>query len=80
MRCSPPWAASGRVSSPWPRPSAIGVQLVVAIAVAAAGVVAVRPAMSRTFHQHRGGQVARGVHGGLVGQEALTLDQVGSLH
>jgi membrane protein implicated in regulation of membrane protease activity len=61
-------------------PSAIGVQLVVAIALAAAGVVAVRPAMNRTFHQHRGGRVARGVHGGLVGCEALTLDQVGSLH
>jgi len=61
-------------------PSAIGVQVVVAIALAAAGVVAIRPAMSRTFHQHRGGRVARGVHGGLVGSEALTLDQVGSMH
>jgi membrane protein implicated in regulation of membrane protease activity len=61
-------------------PSAIGLQGGVAIALAVAGVIAVRPAMSRAFHQHRGGHVARGVHGGLVGQEALTLDEVGSLH
>jgi membrane protein implicated in regulation of membrane protease activity len=61
-------------------PSAIGVQAAVAVAVAAVGVTAVRPAMSRAFHRHQGGHVARGVHGGLVGQEALTLDVVGSLH
>jgi membrane-bound ClpP family serine protease len=36
--------------------------------------------MSRAFHQHRGGRVARGVHGGLVGTEAMTLDLVGSQH
>jgi membrane protein implicated in regulation of membrane protease activity len=61
-------------------PSAIGLQGGVAIALAVAGVIAVRPAMSRAFHQRRGGHVARGVHGGLIGQEALTLDEVGSLH
>ena len=61
-------------------PSAIGVQAAVAVVVAAAGVTAVRPVMSRAFHHHVGGQVARGVHGGLLGQEALTLDVVGSLH
>jgi membrane protein implicated in regulation of membrane protease activity len=61
-------------------PSAIGLQGGVAVALAVAGVLAIRPAMSRAFHQHRGGQVARGVHGGLLGQEALTLDEVGSLH
>ncbi|HVM64626.1 MAG TPA: NfeD family protein [Acidimicrobiales bacterium] len=61
-------------------PSAIGVQAAVAVAVAVAGVTAVRPVMSRAFHHHAGGQVARGVHGGLVGQEALTLDVVGGVH
>jgi membrane-bound ClpP family serine protease len=33
--------------------------------------------MSRAFAHRREGHVARGVHGGLVGQEALTLDEVG---
>ena len=61
-------------------PSAVGAQAAVAIAVAVLGVIALRPVMSRAFHQHGGGQVARGVHGGLVGQEALTIDVVGSLH
>jgi membrane protein implicated in regulation of membrane protease activity len=61
-------------------PSAVPLQLVVAVVAAAAGVVAVRPAVSRAFPHRLGGQVARGVHGGLVGQEALTLDNVGSPH
>jgi membrane protein implicated in regulation of membrane protease activity len=61
-------------------PSAIPLQLVVAVAVALAGVVAVRPAVSRAFPRHLGGHVARGVHGGIVGQEALTLDDVGTRH
>ena len=61
-------------------PSAVGLQGAVGVALAVAGVLAVRPEMSRAFHHHRGGQVARGVHGGLLGQEALTLDAVGSLH
>lgn len=58
-------------------PSSIPLQTAVAVIVAAIGVVAVRPAMSKAFHRHGGGHVARGVHGGLVGQEALTLDEVG---
>ena len=61
-------------------PDAIGVQAVVAILVSIAGVILVRPYVSTVFHRHRGGQVARGVHGGLVGQEAVTLDEVGSQH
>jgi membrane protein implicated in regulation of membrane protease activity len=58
-------------------PSAVGLQAGVAVVVAVGGVAALRPAMSRAFHHRTGGQVARGVHGGLVGQEALTLDTVG---
>jgi membrane protein implicated in regulation of membrane protease activity len=61
-------------------PTAIGLQALVAVAVSIAGVILVRPYVSNTFHTHKGGHVARGVHGGLVGQEAVTLDQVGDLH
>lgn len=63
-------------------PGAVAAQLIVAIAVTAAGVVAVRPLVSRAYDRHhpRGSNVARGVHGGLVGQEAFTLDDVGNSH
>jgi membrane protein implicated in regulation of membrane protease activity len=61
-------------------PDAIGLQAIVAIAVSIAGVILVRPYVSNVFHRHKGGHVARGVHGGLVGQEAVTLDEVGDLH
>ncbi|MEO5680487.1 MAG: NfeD family protein [Acidimicrobiales bacterium] len=57
-------------------PSAIGLQAAVAVAVALAGVVAVRPFVSQAFASHRGGHVTRGVHGGLTGQQAVTLDEV----
>ena len=58
-------------------PSALGAQAGVAIGVALVGVVAVRPFVSRAFGHNRGGEEARGVHGGLAGQEAVTLDDVG---
>jgi membrane protein implicated in regulation of membrane protease activity len=58
-------------------PGAIALQAGVAIAVSAVGVVGARPYVSQIVHRHRGGLVARGVHGGLVGQEVLTLDDVG---
>src|ERR1017187_9714913 len=61
----------------WFAPSAIGAQAGVAIGVALAGVVAVRPFVSKAFEHRHGGPVARGVHGGLAGQEAITLDEVG---
>lgn len=61
-------------------PSAIPLQVGVAVGIAAAGVIAVRPAMSKAFPRHVGGQVARGVHGGLIGQEALALDEIGRPH
>lgn len=64
----------------WFAPSAVGAQAGVAIGVALAGVVAVRPFVSRAFGHNRGGEVARGVHGGLTGQEAVTLDDVGDTH
>jgi membrane protein implicated in regulation of membrane protease activity len=61
-------------------PDNIGLQALVAVAISIAGVVAIRPYVSNVFHRHRGGHVALGVHGGLVGQQALTLDEVGDAH
>ena len=61
-------------------PEAIAVQAGVAIGVTVAGVVAVRPFVSQAFASHRGGHVVRGVHGGIVGHEAVTLDDVGDAH
>jgi membrane protein implicated in regulation of membrane protease activity len=61
-------------------PSAVGLQVIVAVAVAVTGVIGIRPFVSRVFHTRRGGHVSRGVHGGIVGQEALTLDSVGDAH
>ena len=59
-------------------PSAVPAQGGVAVALAAVGVLAVRPYVSRVFERRRdNAHVARGVHGGLVGQEAYTLDEVG---
>jgi membrane protein implicated in regulation of membrane protease activity len=62
-------------------PSAIAAQAGVAVGVALVGVVGLRPYVSKAFasRQH-GGHVTRGVHGGLTGQEALTLDEVGDAH
>src|SRR5438445_8895580 len=61
-------------------PDAIGAQALVAIAVSIVGVLFARPYVSQAFHRRKGGHVAIGVHGGLVGQEALTLDEVGDAH
>src|SRR5260370_4775635 len=55
----------------WLAPSAIPAQAAVAVGVALVGVVAVRPFVSKAFEHHRGGQVARGVHGGLTRPEAV---------
>ena len=61
-------------------PDNIGLQTLVAVAVSIGGVILVRPYVSNVFHRHRGGHVALGVHGGLVGQEAVTLDEIGDAH
>lgn len=61
-------------------PSAIALQVGAAVGVALAGVVAVRPLVSKAFGSRHGGQVARGVHGGLVGEPAIALDAVGDGH
>ena len=61
----------------WVAPSAIPLQVLVAVAVAGLGIWLVRPLVSTAFHRRHDGHVGRGVHGGLVGQEVLTLDVVG---
>ena len=58
-------------------PSAVPAQVLCAVVVATLGIITVRPFVNRRFPQHRGGHVALGVHGGLVGQDAVTLDEVG---
>jgi membrane protein implicated in regulation of membrane protease activity len=60
--------------------SPIWVQAAVAAVISLIGLFAVRPFASRTFLHGSGGIVSRGVHGGLVGQDALTLDTVGDEH
>jgi len=58
-------------------PGMLVAQVGVGIGVAAVGVVAVRPAVSRAFQSRRQGHLVRGVAGGLVGVETVTLDLVG---
>jgi len=60
-------------------PGAIAVQVIAAVLVAAAGIVLVRPHVSADLTARQGGHRTRGVHGGLVGREVVTLDQVGGL-
>lgn len=58
-------------------PTAIPLQILMAIIVAAIGLVAVRPHMSRAFARRGPGLVISGVHGGLVGARGITTDEVG---
>jgi membrane protein implicated in regulation of membrane protease activity len=58
-------------------PTGIPLQILVAIVVAAVGLVAVRPHMSRAFARRGPGLVIGGVHGGLVGAKGITTDEVG---
>ena len=57
-------------------PGAVAAQVAAAVVVTAAGILLVRPRVSQTLARH-GGHRGRGVHGGLVGHEVLTLDVVG---
>ena len=62
-------------------PDAYAVQGFAAVAASILGVVAIRPYAQAAYQHHRRtGQVALGVHGGLIGVEALTLDEVGDTH
>ena len=57
--------------------SPVWVQALRAIVVAMAGVVVVRPFMSKRLRRHGEGPLMPGVHGGFVGQQALALDEIG---
>jgi membrane protein implicated in regulation of membrane protease activity len=61
-------------------PGALGLQCAAAVGVATLGVAGVRPMMSGITNRRVDGHVAKGVHGGIVGQSALTLDVVGDEH
>jgi membrane protein implicated in regulation of membrane protease activity len=57
---------------------AIGLQAGVASVVAVGGAVGVRPLVSSAYERrHHVTVVAPGVHGGIVGQQAITVDVVG---
>jgi membrane protein implicated in regulation of membrane protease activity len=58
-------------------PDAIALQTGAAVVVAGAGIVGLRGKVSAFVHRREGGHRLPGVHGGFVGQEVLTLDEVG---
>jgi membrane protein implicated in regulation of membrane protease activity len=58
-------------------PNAITAQALAAVPAAVAGIVLVRPRVSARFLARRGGHRGRGVHGGFVGHDVVTLDTVG---
>ncbi len=60
-------------------PGALAVQVATAVIVAAAGILLVRSRVSAAFAHRYEGEHVPGVHGGLIGQEVLTLDLVGGL-
>ena len=56
-------------------PDAILLQVLAAVAVTVAGILVVRPRVTRP--SATGGHRGRGIHGGFVGHEVVTLDVVG---
>jgi membrane protein implicated in regulation of membrane protease activity len=58
-------------------PGAVAAQVATGVVVAAAGIVLVRGRVSAAVAHHYDGEHVPGVHGGLIGQEVLTLDRVG---
>jgi membrane protein implicated in regulation of membrane protease activity len=60
-------------------PGAVAAQVATAVVVAAAGIVLVRGRVSAAVAHRYEGEHVPGVHGGLIGQEVLTLDVVGGL-
>jgi inner membrane protein len=60
-------------------PGAIAAQVLAAVLVAVLGIVLIRPHMSQALLARHGPHHSRGVHGGFVGQEVVTLDLVGGV-
>lgn len=60
-------------------PDALAAQVATAVVVAVAGIVLLRGRVSEAVaHRYEGDHRVPGVHGGLVGQEVVTLDVVGA--
>lgn len=59
-------------------PSAVPLQIAVAIVVTTAGILLARPYVSRAFEHRRSGVRIGGVHGGLISAHGVTLDVVGT--
>jgi membrane protein implicated in regulation of membrane protease activity len=57
-------------------PNAIAGQIGVGAASTAIGLIGMRPVVSRAFALRRHGTVVHGVHGGIVGSTAVTIDEV----
>jgi membrane protein implicated in regulation of membrane protease activity len=71
-------AAAGGVATV--APNAYAGQIGAAVVVTVAGIGVVRPYVSDVYERrHHAQHVARGVHGGLIGHEAVTLDHVGGV-
>ena len=60
-------------------PDAIAAQVIAAVLVAVVGIVLVRPRVSAAMLARHGTHRGRGVHGGFVGHEVVTLDVVGDV-
>ena len=61
-------------------PDAYVAQAGVGLVVTIAGIWLVRPYVSEVYdRRHRATHVAKGVHGGIIGHEAVTLDHVGGV-
>lgn len=62
-------------------PEAYVAQALVASGASVAGIALVRPSLRAAYERrHPGTLVSRGVHGGIVGQEAVALDEIGDAH
>ncbi len=60
-------------------PDAIAAQVIAAVLVAVVGIVLVRPRVSAAMLARHGTHRGRGVHGGFVGHEVVTIDVVGDV-
>ena len=60
-------------------PDAIAAQVLAAVLLAVVGICLIRPRMSQALLARHGPHHSRGVHGGFVGQEVVTLDLVGGV-
>lgn len=61
-------------------PGLLVAQIPIGAAVVVAGIFLLRPRVIHLDRASHGGRVARGVHGALVGEEVITLDEVGDAH